>query len=1157
MSDIRDWLNRSGFGAYAEVFEREKIEIADLGDLTDADLAELGLPLGPRKRFLRAVADGPAVAPDAMPVADNQPTTGVHRDAERRQLTVMFCDLAGSTALSERMDPEDLRALLQDFQKACGAVVERYDGHVAQYLGDGLMVYFGWPRAHDDDAERAIRTALDIVAAVGSVEVPETMKVRVGIATGPVVVGETGAGDASVPKMAVGETPNLAARAQGLAEPNQVVIAASTQRLAGGGFTYEDLGEQVLKGIVDPVRCWRVIGLSRAKRGDDVPAVEGITPFVGRDGELSRLDGRLSEMERGQGQVVVLTGDPGVGKSRLLAEFRSRLAGRATWVEGRCISFGQSMAFHPLVDLLRRNFNVDEDDEAESVRAKVNEGMSNVSEDLSQGAVYIHYMLGVAPEGDPVHQMDPQVRRAETFEALRRLLLVAAERKPQVLVFEDLHWSDTATTEFLRYILDSVPASRVLLLATLRAGYASPFDERSYVTRLALHNLPPQDSTRIAQAVLSTDDLPRELQALIHRKAEGNPFFVEELVKSLRETDAIRRDGDQWVPGRPLDQIVVPDTVQGVLMSRIDRLEDDARRTLQLAAVIGREFTQRLLDRIADLRQSSSVPLQELQAIELIYQKALYPELAFMFKHALAQDVAYGSLLVQRRRELHLRVAQAIEELYSDRLDEHYAMIAHHFAAAEEWGRAAEYFDKAADHATAAFAVHEAIALTEQAFEALGQSDSEDEAARAGALHGKLAHLYTFLSDFERAHEEYEKAATIARAAGDAVGEGWANATMGIISFFGHAFDRATAEAQKTIAIGRDTGNDDIVAAGLCAGSWVETVTGNLDGAYEKFERCESIASPAANFFVGFAVSGMTLVSNWQGNYERAVEKGTQAVAIARVTNQSLPLMFALFSLGLSCNAKGDHDEAMAIFNEGLTLAEKLGDEIFRNRFLNALGAVHADCGDIENAITLNERARDFSTMRGDPETIANAELNLGDAFLIKADRALAREFFDGVHKIVGNPETSDWMKWRYSQHLCASYGEACLALDDLNKADDWANQCLNLATQTESKKYMVRGWRLKASVDAHRLNWEDAEASLRRALTLAESLGNPTQLWRTQLAMSQLLVDTKQADKARAVEQSAQDTLDRIGARLRGQNLRDAFNASSVIKEAYALSGA
>jgi len=1151
MTDIRDWLNRSGLGEYAELFEREKVELADLGDLNDADLADLGLALGPRKRVLRAIADGPVDAEETQAPEESGP----QRDAERRQLTVMFCDLVGSTALSEKMDPEDLRVLLQDFQKACGAVVARYDGHVAQYLGDGLMIYFGWPQAHDDDAERAVRTGLDIVAAVRGVEASEPLRVRVGIATGPVVVGETGAGDASVPKMAVGETPNLAARAQGLAEPDQVVIASSTRRLAGARFDCEDLGEQTLKGIVEPVRCWRVVGLGHAKGPIGAPGAEGITPFVGRDGELTSLDERLAEVERGQGQVVMLVGDPGVGKSRLLAEFRERIGNRAAWAEGRSISFGQSMAFHPLVDLLRKNFGVDEDDGADAIRGKVSEGMARVSEDLAPGAAYLFHLLGVAPDTDPVHQMDPQVRRFETFDVLRRLLLMAAERKPQVLVFEDLHWSDTATTEFLRYILDSVPASKVLLLTTLRAGYALPFDERSYVARLALHNLAPADSTRIAQAVLSADELPRELQALIHRKAEGNPFFVEELVKSLRETDAIRRDGERWVPGRPLDQIVVPDTVQGVLMSRIDRLEDDARRTLQLAAVIGREFTQRLLERIADLRQSSSVPLQELQAIELIYQKALYPELAFMFKHALAQDVAYGTLLVQRRRELHRRVAGAIEELYGDRLDEHFAMIAHHFAAAEDWPKAADYFDKAADHAAAAFAVHEAIALSEQALSALERSGATDLASRAGGLHGKIANFYMLLSDFNRAHAEHQKATELAHEAVDAGSAGWATAAMALTSVFGHEFDRAADEARQAIKLGQSTDTSDIIVAGVCAEAWGETVTGQLAEVRQKFEQCASLASPAADFYASFAATGLTFIATWQGEYETAVAKGTASVNLSRSRNQAFPLMFACFSLGLSQCAKGDYDQALATFNEGLSLAEKLGDEIFRNRFLNSLGWVYVECGDVEHAVTLNEQARDFSTMRGDPETIANAELNLADAALAQGDRSLARELFDGVHKLVGNPLTSDWMKWRYSQHLFVGYGEACLALDDPVGADDWANQCLDLAARTDSKKYLIRGWRLKAEIDVARQRWEDAEQTLKQALGIAERIGNPTQLWRTQLALSQLYRDIKRPDQARVAALAVRKILDGIGASLKTPSLHEAFEHSRVFRDTYEMS--
>ena len=1038
MSQLRALLTDLGLGDYAERFEAEEIDLGSLRHLTDDMLRELGLPMGPRAKLRAAISD--LHTHELEPNTPPEVATPQLRDAERRQLTVMFCDLAESPATSETFDPEDLRGLMADFQRICGGVTQRYGGHVAQYLGDGLMIYFGWPSAHEDDVERAIRAALDIVVAVKEVDAPDPLRVRVGIATGQVVVGKTGAGDASIPATAVGETPNLAARMQSLADPDQIIVAPTTQRQAGAVFTWADLGHKTLKGMNDTVHCWRAEGVSRAAAHSNIPVANGLTPYVGRKKELAGLTELIDQVERGDGQMVVLYGDPGVGKSRLLHEFRDRVGDRVAWVEGRAISFGQSMAFHPLVDMLRQNFGIDQDDGSDAIRDKVTAGLARVSESLASSAPTIHHLLGAASEDDPVRKADPQIRRAEIFDTLRRLLIQAAERKPQVIVFEDLHWSDVGTRDFLRYILDGLPASRALIVTTLRTGHGLPFGEHSFVTRIALQNLGEEDSTRIAEAVLTTADLPSEVRALIHRKAEGNPFFVEELVKSLDETGAIRRVGESWALGRPLDQIAVPDTVQGVLMSRIDRLEEQARHTLQLASVIGREFTQRLLDHIDDLQTSTSNSLRELQAIELIRQKALYPELAFMFKHALAQDVAYGSLLVRRRRDLHRKVAKAIEDLFEDRVDEHFAMIAHHFAAAEDWPKAADYFEKAADHAAAAFAVPDAIALGEEALKAFERSGESNRMSRVGALHGRIANLYALISDFKHAHTQHSKAAKIARDAGGKTEEGRSIAAMGLISFFAHDFDSAARESREAVDLGRATGSNDIVAAGICTEAWVEAVTGRLADVRSKFEQSKSLASSEADFYASFAASGLTITANWQGEYQAAIRKGEEAVTLARRRNLGFPLLFALFSLGLSLSAKGEHDRALTTVGEGLSFAEKLGDEIFRNRFLNCIGTVHADCGDLEHAITLNSQARDFSTMRGDPETIANAVLNLGDAALAQGDRALARELFDEIHKLAGNPSTSDWMKWRYSQHLFAGYGETCLALDDPSKAHDWAD---------------------------------------------------------------------------------------------------------------------
>jgi len=448
VSNIREWLQGLGLGKYAEVFEENEIDLEAARLLDSEDLKEMGLPIGPRKKILAALPNAAVTAAEVR--TEEEPAeakvSGSGRGAERRRLTVMFCDMVGSTALAEKLDPEDLRALMQTYQQACGTVIARYDGHVAQYLGDGLMVYFGWPAAHEDDAERAVRAGLDMVRAVKSVEAPEPVRVRIGIATGPVVVGETGAGDASVPKLAVGETPNLAARAQGLANADDIVVIESTHREAGSAFVYEDLGERILKGIVEPIRCWRVKGLDKARTQLDETMSEGLTPFVGRERELATLEERLADAEGGQGRVIVLVGEPGVGKSRLLHEFRRRNGSRVAWAEGRAISFGQSMAFHPLIDLLRGNFRIDVDDQPEVVREKVTAGMGRVAADLLPSATYVQYLLGVARDEDPVLRMDPKLRRAEIFDTLRRLLLMAAERRSQVLLFEDLHWSDTATT---------------------------------------------------------------------------------------------------------------------------------------------------------------------------------------------------------------------------------------------------------------------------------------------------------------------------------------------------------------------------------------------------------------------------------------------------------------------------------------------------------------------------------------------------------------------------------------------------------------------------------------------------------------------------------------------------------------------------------------
>jgi class 3 adenylate cyclase len=619
-------------------------------------------------------------------------------EGERKQVTVLFVDISGFTSLSERLDVEDVHQLMSRAFDLMLAEVHRYEGTVNQFLGDGIMALFGAPIAHEDHARRGVHAALGIARVLREYQqelAPRGIgfRARQGLNTGLVVVGSIGS-DLRMDYTAVGDTTNVAARLQQVGEPGKVTISESTHRLVRGYFDTHPLGAIHLKGKAEPVAAWEVVTAHETRTRLEVEADRGLTPFVGRERELGQLLDAFEQARSGQGQVTLVVGDAGIGKSRLLHELRRRVGGEADWREGHCLSFGRAMAFHPLVDLVRRQFAVDDTDGDAAIVTKIEQGLRDVGADVGSCAPYLRALLSVDPGDVDVKAMSPAQRRGETFEALRRMLVRAAERRPQVLVIEDLHWIDSASEQFLAMLVDTVPALRVLLVFTYRLGYSHSFSERSYVTRVVPTALSTADSTRMVAGVLAAA-VPEELHRLITSKAEGNPFYLEELVKSLEEGGALRRQGSRYELTRAVGEIAIPGTIQDVIAARIDRLAEAPKRTLQLAAVIGREFTHRLVDRLAEVRERTEGFLRELTALELILERRLYPELAYMFKHALTQDVAYASLLVQRRRELHGLVGLAIEELYADRLPEHYEMLAHHFSRAEDWERALAYLLKA------------------------------------------------------------------------------------------------------------------------------------------------------------------------------------------------------------------------------------------------------------------------------------------------------------------------------------------------------------------------------------------------------------------------------------------------------------------------------
>jgi class 3 adenylate cyclase/tetratricopeptide (TPR) repeat protein len=1081
-------------------------------------------------------------------------------EGERKQVTVLFVDASGFTAMASRLDPEEVHGLMNRAFELMLAEVHRYEGTVNQFLGDGIMALFGAPVAHEDHAQRAVHAALGIRKALEAYrdelrrERGIDFQVRQGLNTGLVVVGSIGS-DLRMDYTAVGDTTNVAARLQQAADRGRIVVSEATHRLIDGYFHTRPLGRLALKGKAESVPAWEVIAARQARSRLDLGAERGLTPYVGRERELSTLFEGFEKVAGGQGQVVFVVGDPGIGKSRLLYEFRRRLGDRATWLEGRCISFGQSIALHPVIDMLKRNFRIEEADGEDAVAQKIERSVLRLGEDLQPIIPYLRSLLSVDPGEPTVRAMDPQRRRGETFDALRRLLVRASEVRPQVFVLEDIHWMDRATEESLLFSADSIPTSRILQILTYRTGYRHPFGERTYHTRILLTALPAEHTVRVAEGVLGAQHLPPDLATLIIGKAEGNPFYIEEVVKSLQEVGALRREGGRYALARRLDEILIPDSIQDVIMARIDRLEEAPKKTLQLASVIGREFTRRLLDRIADIRDRTEEFLGELKAIELIYEKALFPELAYMFKHALTHDVAYHSLLVQRRKELHRLIGLGIEELYADRLAEHYEVLAHHFSKAEDWAKALEYLLKAMEKATRTFANREALALSDQA---LGATQRLGDAVGVGtviALRQTRASLLLALSDFAGARAEAETLLDLARQAGDRRAEAAALGTVGNAAFWAHDFEQALADSGRAIAFAEAISAGPVLAAGHFTTGAIYAVTARLEAAREELSRVLAISQVADDVFHRVLSLGfLGQLRNWAGEYDEALRLTAEALRVAREHNLFLPIIWTTWHNSLPMIATGDYDQAAALLAENLALCEKAGDEVFHHRNLNTLGWLCIEVGDLERAIDLNRRCAEGARKRRDHECQANAEINVADALLAKGDLLLAGEVLDGVHRLVKDPATSEFMRWRYSTHLFASLGELWVARGDPDRARGFAEQCLALATHSRARKYLIKGWRLEAEIAAAHRQWEDADRALREAVAAAGQLGSPTQLWKTHLARGRLAEARGQREDARRAYRAAREVLDRVRSRLETPALRTAFECAPFVRTIHDL---
>jgi class 3 adenylate cyclase/predicted ATPase len=716
--DLGDWLRSLGLSQYETLFRQNDIDAEVLSELTDGDLEKFGVSLGHRMRLLKAIASLGSTETAAKP-ATPVPLQTSPDVAERRQLTVMFCDLVGSTAMSARLDPEDMREIIGAYHRCCAGLIERNGGFVAKYMGDGVLVYFGYPQAHEHDAERAVQAglaiveaALKLVTAAGS-----PLHVRVGIATGLVVVGDLIGSGESRERGVVGETPNLAARLQGIAEPGTVVIAEGTRRLLGSLFELRDLGARRLRGIAGPVQAWTALRRSSVESRFEALHVSGLTPLVGREEEFELLLRRWSKAKSGEGQVVLLSGEAGIGKSRLTAAVLERLAGEPhTRLRYFCSPQHTDSAFHPIIGQMERAAGLSRHDAPQARLDKLDVVLAQTSTSMQDATLFAE-MLSLANDGRyPALNLTSQQRRQATLDALAAQTEALARSRPVLMIFEDAHWADPTSLEAIGRMVDRTAALRVLLIVTFRPEFAPPWIRQPHVTALTINRLAHQEIDAMIDHVAGNKLLLADIRQDIIERTDGIPLFVEEITKAVLEAQG-EGEARQTVAVIPSPTLSVPASLHASLMARLDRL-GSAKELAQIGATIGREFSYALLTAVARRPEAElAESLDRLVRSGLTSRQGSPPDATYVFKHALVQDAAYGTLLREPRRALHARIAEALESQFTEIAENQPELLARHCSEAGLTEKAAGLWGKAGQRSLERSALVEAV---EQLTRAIG-----------------------------------------------------------------------------------------------------------------------------------------------------------------------------------------------------------------------------------------------------------------------------------------------------------------------------------------------------------------------------------------------------------------------------------------------------
>jgi class 3 adenylate cyclase/tetratricopeptide (TPR) repeat protein len=975
-------------------------------------------------------------------LADKILTTRSAMAGERKVVTVLFADVANYTGMSEKLEPEEVHQIMDGCFKILMDEIHHYEGTINQFTGDGIMALFGAPVAHEDHAQRACRAALAIQKAMSGYgqkiekECDIEFKLRIGLNSGPVIVGSIG-DDLRMDYTAVGDTTNLASRMQVLARQGSVFVSNNTFKLAGEFFEFDSLGKLAVKGKQEPVEAYELIRAGEIETRIEAAAVKGLTRFVGRKNAVVALKEVWDRVKSGAGQVVGMVGEAGVGKTRLLLEFRTRLPqDQFAYLEGRCLHYGSSMAYLPILDILRSFFEIKKEDRDFIIQKKMKDRLLDLDERLANILPPLQDLLSLKVEDKGYLQLEPGEKKLRIFEAIRDLLIREAQRRPLIVAVDDLHWIDKTSQECLGYLIEWLANTRILLVLLYRPEYTHQWGNKSYYSRIGVEQLNIQASAELVQAILADGKVVSELSELILSKAGGNPLFVEELTHSLLENGSIHRKDSQYVLARKTSEIDVPESIQGIVAARMDRLEENLKRIMQVASVIGREFAFRILQTIMGMRQELKSHLLNLQGLEFIYEKSLFPELEYIFKHALTQEVAYNSLLQKRRQEIHARIGQAIESLYAERLEEFYEALAFHYARSDNKVKAIEYLDMASQKAVELCAAEEALAYFEEAMKLLDElpDDAANQKRRISLLVNQWAAFYLLFRQTEY-YDLLTRYEPVAVGLGKPEILGPFYACLGSCQWWFGLLGQSVRTLAEAARLCEAAGDVERAGNVMMSLQWSYLWMGDYNKVIALKKDVLRLLDMAFNSRTHvLSLAGTSMAYTQMGQWDLAKKDGHEGLKVAGEYSNNSLASFAAFAIALAHSSENNPGQALDFAELAVRKAPTVADKVFSQ---SGLSWALCRSGQASKGVALGtELIPMFEAVRFVPGEIWETAI-LAEGFFLTGEYAKATQTIEKALELARRCEMKFFIGWAYRLQ-----GEIALKTNPAQTGDPLAAPC-------------------------------------------------------------------------------------------------------------------